>query len=536
MAKMQIKRDVLEKARQRAVLSEEEKQDLDEALGQGEGARESVATDLACLPQALLQALLDDPRLTPSQRAKVALQLYGMRDAPGADREEIYRISVASPTKFRAAFARLVGQAPNCELSFNGHWYPVTLLVASIRRLGESKSDVYVWATLSICNLKLQVAHIVPPELFRDDAGIRRPLAVLDVLLSFGFRALETTAGEFNLKLVRAERRAREQGRVVLINGPVLAAARGWPPWLAGGELRPSGTPESPSRAVVEPELELDERRGAYGRDHGLSPRYVTRLPYVRVFSLDTKDYVYADIDDVIPYESDDGALRRLHLPPEMLEILEQVFRTRPGALFGDLLGGKHGGAVILASGNPGVGKTLTAEVYSECTRRPLYVLEPGELGSAPAQVEENLRIIFARVSRWDAVLLFDECDIFLGRRGEDLGRSAIVGIFLRLLDYYRGFLFLTTNRPESLDYAVLSRVMLKIEYPDLDHAARAAVWRSMLGAAGLILAGGTPEELAEAELNGRQIRNLTRLAKILYPDGEVTLDQMRGILKYSSA
>jgi hypothetical protein len=51
-----------------------------------------------------------------------------------------------------------------------------------------------------------------------------------------------------------------------------------------------------------------------------------------------------------------------------------------------------------------------------------------------------------------------------------------------------------------------------------------------------LFLTTNRPEELAEAELNGRQIRNLTRLAKILYPDGEVTLDQMRGILKYSSA
>ncbi len=97
----------------------------------------------------------------------------------------------------------------------------------------------------------------------------------------------------------------------------------------------------------------------------------------------------------------------------------------------------------------------------------------------------------------------------------------------------YQGILFLTTNRPEVLDHAVRSRVMLKLEYPDLDRVARAVIWRTMLRAAGLTLVGGTAEELAEAELNGRQIRNLTRLARIVHPGGEVTLEQMRAVLGY---
>jgi SpoVK/Ycf46/Vps4 family AAA+-type ATPase len=198
-----------------------------------------------------------------------------------------------------------------------------------------------------------------------------------------------------------------------------------------------------------------------------------------------------------------------------------------------DRLRGKHGGVVILACGNPGVGKTLTAEVYAEHAQRPLYVLELGELGTNVAEVEKQLRRVFTRVARWNAVLQFDEREIFLTRRGEDLERSAIVGSFLRLLDYYQGILFLTTNRADVLDHAVLSRVMLRLEYPDLDQAARTVIWRTMLSAAGLRLSAGTIEELAEAPLNGRQIRNLTRLARILYPGGEVTLEQMRGVLRY---
>jgi len=46
----------------------------------------------------------------------------------------------------------------------------------------------------------------------------------------------------------------------------------------------------------------------------------------------------------------------------------------------------------------------------------------------------------------------------------------------------------------------------------------------------------GSVEELAEANINGRQIRNHTRLARILYPEGRVDLQQMRDALSYGCA
>jgi len=262
----------------------------------------------------------------------------------------------------------------------------------------------------------------------------------------------------------------------------------------------------------------------------------MSRLPFVRVFSLDTKGYVYVDVDDVVTYEFDTHAMSKLHLPQEMLGILSRVFSTPVEGLFGDVIKGKHGGVVILAAGNPGVGKTLTAEVYAEQTQRPLYVLELGELGTNVQQLEENLNRVFDRVARWHAVLQFDECEIFLSQRGEDLERSAIVGSFLRLLDYYQGILFLTTNRAEVLDHAVRSRVMLRLDYPDLDQAARTVIWATMFESAGLTITEGTLHDLAEAVLNGRQIRNLTRLARILHPGGVITLEQMRNVLRYGCA
>jgi hypothetical protein len=372
----------------------------------------------------------------------------------------------------------------------------------------------------------------VYPDLFLNEDGQRVERTVADILHHFGFRKLQTPPGEFNLKLVRAERAARENGKLVLVTNSVVATSRHY--WWSCFEMRALGTTEMPRKAIVEPELEVNEENRNHYAPFGQSQQGVSRLPFVRIFSLDTKGYVYADVEDVIPYEFDTEAMGRLHLPPQMLSILTRVFNTPVEGLFGDLIKGKHGGVVILACGKPGVGKTLTAEVYAEQTQRPLYVLELGELGTNVAQVEENLNRVFTRVARWNAVLQFDECEIFLTKRGDDLERSAIVGSFLRLLDYYRGILFLTTNRADVLDHAVLSRVMLRLDYPDLDQQARAVIWRTMLSSANLSLSDGTVEELAQADINGRQIRNLTRLAKILHPEGTVTLPQMRGVLSYS--
>src|SRR5262249_7562076 len=241
-------------------------------------------------------------------------------------------------------------------------------------------------------------------------------------------------------------------------------------------------------------------------------------------------------VDDVQTYEFDTNAMAKLHLPPDMLGVLSRVFTTPVEGLFGDVIKGKHGGGVILAAGNPRVGKKPTARGDAERTPPAPYVLELGELGTNVQTLEENLNRVFDRVARWNAVLQFDECEIFLAQRGEDLERSAIVGSFLRLLDCYQGILFLTTNRAEVLDHAARSRVMLKLDYPDLDHAARTVIWTTMFDAAGLRMVEGTIGELAESVLNGRQIRNLTRLAKILHPGGAVTLDQMRSVLRYGCA
>jgi hypothetical protein len=530
MAQLKIQRDWLEEAKQRSNLTDQEKAQVEKILGDG-AAKGQVSADVGDFPSSFLHALLDDARLTPNQRAIVSMQIHGMSQSK-VDRDKVYEAVVESPVQFGSMFSNLGGKAPNVEMFWNGRWYPVIMHVQFLKNEKHLSKTVMLYAQLSICEIIYCVTHIIHPEYFLDDTGHRRERSIIDVLNQLGLRKLQTTPTEFNLKLLRAERMSRETGQVVMISGPVIKPASY--AWWSKMEPQALGTPEFPRKAVVEPELEVNEnQRSYYAPQGGETP---SRLPFVRVFSLETKAYVYADVDDVKSYEFDTAVVERLQLPQEMLSILTRVFSTPVEQMFGDLIQGKHGGLVILACGKPGVGKTLTAEVYAETTQRPLYVLELGELGTNVSQVEENLQRVFTRVARWNAVLQFDECEIFLTERGDDLERSAIVGIFLRLLDYYRGILFLTTNRPEVLDHAVLSRVMLKLHYPDLTPEARAVIWKTMFTHAGLTLKEGSFAELAESEMNGRQIRNMARLAKILHPGGAITLGQMLQVLKYGCA
>lgn len=526
---VEIKKDWMRRARERAVLDPAERQRITEFLDPQTNVH-TFDVELSDWPLALWRALLDEAKLTPKTRAVVALHVFGMRQSD-LRLDAIYDSVVESPVEFGTSLQMSGARTPNCEMRLNGRWYPVILTVSFLEDEQKWTRGIQLHCALRLGERTFSVSDYVSRDLFLNESAQSEPRTVAQVLEHFGYRRLQTSVSEFNLRLVKAERAAAQHGQVVMVTGSVITPSSF--SWWRGFETQSLGTAEMPARCVVEPALETaEDERSYYGYRHG-DDESQSRMPFVRVFCLETKSYVYADVDDIAPYEFDTDSLSHLHLPRDMHGILEQVFNTPTEKLFGDLLKGKHGGVVILACGEPGVGKTLTAEIYAETTERPLYVLELGELGTKASEVEERLQRVFARVTRWNAVLQFDECEIFLAKRGTDLERSAIVGIFLRLLDYYRGLLFLTTNRPESLDDAVLSRVMLKLDYPHLGPETRTKIWKTMFSVAALRLEQCTFERLARLDLNGRQIRNLTRLAKILNPSGVVAEASIRKVLHF---
>lgn len=95
---------------------------------------------------------------------------------------------------------------------------------------------------------------------------------------------------------------------------------------------------------------------------------------------------------------------------------------------------------------------------------------------------------------------------------------------------YFRGILFLTTNRVKTFDRAFQSRIHLSLHYDDLSRAAREQLWRAFLektrnnrlGLRDLTL--DEVRELSEKDLNGRQIKNVVKLAVALASYENATL------------
>jgi SpoVK/Ycf46/Vps4 family AAA+-type ATPase len=148
----------------------------------------------------------------------------------------------------------------------------------------------------------------------------------------------------------------------------------------------------------------------------------------------------------------------------------------------------------------------------------PLYMMGASDLGTSSGEVEESLSTILEMVAKWNAVLLLDECDVFLeARNANDLERNKLVSIFLRTLEYYEGILFLTTNRVDNIDLAFQSRIHIAIEYQALDAKSRRHVWSNFLShGVDHELTDAHLEELAEIDLNGRQIKNVLKTSQLL--------------------
>jgi AAA+ superfamily predicted ATPase len=89
-----------------------------------------------------------------------------------------------------------------------------------------------------------------------------------------------------------------------------------------------------------------------------------------------------------------------------------------------------------------------------------------------------------------------------------------VVGVFLRVLEYFDGLLFLTTNRIDDIDEAIVSRCIALIRYHAPDVAARERIWRVMVDQFGLSLGDAMIAELAwrYPQASGRDIKGLTKL------------------------
>ncbi|OBT50804.1 hypothetical protein VE04_08539, partial [Pseudogymnoascus sp. 24MN13] len=189
-----------------------------------------------------------------------------------------------------------------------------------------------------------------------------------------------------------------------------------------------------------------------------------------------------------------------------------------------DLVENKGKGLVLLFHGPPGVGKTLTAESVAKSTGKPLFSIGVSDIGVDSRTAEKNLRRFFNLATEWEAVMLIDEADVFLNSRGQgetNLEKNALVSVLLRVLEYYEGILILTTNRINSFDVAVQSRVHLAVKYQNFNDTQISEIYTIFLKqvrdddniANWDNILSWIKMESRTSKFNGRQIRNIVSAA-----------------------
>lgn len=158
--------------------------------------------------------------------------------------------------------------------------------------------------------------------------------------------------------------------------------------------------------------------------------------------------------------------------------------------------------------------------------------------------VENRLSVLLSMAKKWNAIVLVDEADVFMQERAiQDLDRNALVSsksqspikltagdpafvanrtvrptAFLRILEYFEGTMFLTTNRAETLDSAFHSRIHLSISYPSLPPTALSELWisgitRACGGRRPRWIAGALLRTLSSSGINGREVKNIISMA-----------------------
>lgn len=235
--------------------------------------------------------------------------------------------------------------------------------------------------------------------------------------------------------------------------------------------------------------------------------------PDIFMFNLDTHTNMWIHVNNMTPYVYDKTLTSKLVLPSDHRDLID-ILTQDMDVLLDDIIEGKSGGTTVLCKGGPGLGKTLTAEVYSEIMEKPLYKVHSGQLGVTSATVEKSLTDVLQRAERWGAVVLIDEADVYIRKRGNDIDHNAVVASFLRTLEYFGGLLFMTTNRSDDVDDAIVSRCIATISYltPVGDEAFK--IWTVLSEQFQLHLLQSVREELVLAfpTASGRDMKELLKL------------------------
>lgn len=145
-------------------------------------------------------------------------------------------------------------------------------------------------------------------------------------------------------------------------------------------------------------------------------------------------------------------------------------------------------GLTVILSGKPGVGKTLTAEIFASELDRPLARVDGSKVVSKwVGETQKNIGALLGDAKLDNAVLFFDEADALFAKRvakvetANDRFANLETNYLLQALERYDGIVVLATNIDTAIDPAFKRRILYKIELPAPDAPQRALIWRGIL-------------------------------------------------------
>lgn len=319
------------------------------------------------------------------------------------------------------------------------------------------------------------------------------------------------------------DRRAMWSSALPALEGPLLEdlAARYR---MSGGELRAvasvadagarlanngNGRPE-PVSQHIEPAIATVTRGRGGGAVHAIAPRRTVE-------------------DLVLP----DAQLNQI------LEIAS-AFRAWPriAETWGFARRTAHGGVKALFTGEPGTGKTMSAEIVTGMLGLELLKVDLAQVVSKwVGETEKNMEAAFQQAEESHAVLLFDEADSLFGKRGDvkhgtDRYANLEVGYLLQRLEESDGLVILTSNLKDNIDPAFTRRFHFVVHFPRPTAAERRRLWRLAFPPEAPLDGDVDLEVLARLDMTGAGIAAAARTAALAAADADSAAIGMRHVVR----
>jgi AAA+ superfamily predicted ATPase len=142
-------------------------------------------------------------------------------------------------------------------------------------------------------------------------------------------------------------------------------------------------------------------------------------------------------------------------------------------------------GVSVLFSGDPGVGKSMSATVIARKLGLAIYEIDLSRVVSKwLGETEKNLGEVFDAAEPGHVVLLFNEADSLFGKRTTEVKSSndryanMETNYLLQRLERFGGLAILTTNLGGAVDPAFRRRFAYDVQFTFPDPEMRAELWR----------------------------------------------------------